>query len=415
MARGKQYTNFLLNETDKITDVVEEISSKMAEYIKSAKDSTFVLLYKYINHSDLATFGKATKPNMLEKNYLYYLTVKEMQQIQEETETAFQTAHQSCISLSEEFYKQTGLPNPRTVDTYPLNNYSSVYLVNENMEYFTSEYTQKVLKKLGKLDSVNWNFNELDIELSKDDWKTPIQISCAVHGLGTGADTAFHKLRHHIFKSDTFVILYEHNKEGDNIFILLEKNPAFFSVLGLVNKSYYSYMETMRKRVVGSAQQKYNAVEQTTLEQEDEVTRQQQSKWRNMLAKEMMGYTQVDGQVFCPFTYITADFNELGPLFVASHIKGFADPNTTNEEKYDIYNGLLLCANADALFDKHLISVDQDKNLVFSFTIDKDPMLKQRLYLMQPIFQAVLNDKRMEYLKYHKAEFDRLEIERKRG
>ena len=415
MARGKQYTNFLLNETDKITDVVEEISSKMAEYIKSAKDSTFVLLYKYINHSDLATFGKATKPNMLEKNYLYYLTVKEMQQIQEETETAFQTAHQSCISLSEEFYKQTGLPNPRTVDTYPLNNYSSVYLVNENMEYFTSEYTQKVLKKLGKLDSVNWNFDELDIELSKDDWKTPIQISCAVHGLGTGADTAFHKLRHHIFKSDTFVILYEHNKEGDNIFILLEKNPAFFSVLGLVNKSYYSYMETMRKRVVGSAQQKYNAVEQTTLEQEDEVTRQQQSKWRNMLAKEMMGYTQVDGQVFCPFTYITADFNELGPLFVASHIKGFADPNTTNEEKYDIYNGLLLCANADALFDKHLISVDQDKNLVFSFTIDKDPMLKQRLYLMQPIFQAVLNDKRMEYLKYHKAEFDRLEIERKRG
>ena len=414
MARGKQYTNFLLNEKDKIIDVVEEISSKMADYINTAKDSSFVLLYKYINHSDLATFGKATKPNMLEKNYLYYLTVKEMQQIQDETETAFQTAHQSCISLSEEFYKQTGLPNPRTVDTYPLNNYSSVYLVNENMEYFTSEYTQKVLKKLGKLESVNWNFEELDINLSKDDWKTPIQISCAVHGLGTGSDTEFHKLRHHIFKSDTFVILYEHNKKTNNIFILLEKNPAFYSVLGLVNKSYFNYMETMRKRVVGNVQQKGNAVAQTVLEQEDEVTRQQQSKWRYMLAKEMMGYTQVDGQVFCPFTYITADFNELGPLFVASHIKGFADPNTTNEEKYDLYNGLLLCANADALFDKHLISVDQDKNLVFSFTIDKDPMLKQRLYLMQPIFQAVLNDKRMEYLKYHKAEFDRLEIERKR-
>ena len=415
MARGKQYTNFLLNEKDKIIDVVEEISSKMTDYINAAKDSSFVLLYKYINHSDLATFGKATKPNMLEKNFLYYLTVKEMQQIQDETETAFQTAHQSCISLSEEFYKQTGLPNPRTVDTYPLNNYSSVYLVNENMEYFTSKYTKQVFEKLGKLENVNWKFDELDIKLTNDDWKTPIQISCAVHGLGTGADTEFHKLRHHIFKSDTFVILYEHNSTSNNIFILLEKNPAFYSVLGLVNKSYFNYMETMRKRVVGNVQQKGNAVAQAVLEQEDEVTRQQQSKWRNMLAKEMMGYTQVDGQVFCPFTYITADFNELGPLFVASHIKGFADPNTTNEEKYDLYNGLLLCANADALFDKHLISVDQDKNLVFSFTIDKDPMLKQRLYLMQPIFQAVLNDKRMEYLKYHKAEFDRLEIERKRG
>ena len=415
MARGKQYTNLLVTETDKIIDILDEVSPKMTEYINNTKDSSYVLLYKYINHSDLATFGKATKPNMLEKNYLYYLTVKEMQQIQDETEKTFQTAHQSCISLSEEFYKQTNLPNPRTVETYSFNNYCNVYLVNENMEYFTSEYTKKILNKLGKLESVNWDFDKLDINLNKNDWKTPIQISCAVHGLGIKEDIEFHKLRHHIFKSDTFIILYENNKHEKNIYIILEKNPAFYSILGLVNKSYSNYLETMRKRAVNNLKKQENAVSANNLNQEDEVTRQQQSKWRMMLAKEMMGYTQIDDQVFCPFTYITANFNELGPLFVASHIKGFADPNTTNEEKYDLYNGLLLCANADALFDKHLISVDQDKNLVFSFTLEKDPILKQRLCLMQPIFQAVLNEKRMEYLKYHKAEFDRLEQERMRG
>lgn len=415
MARGKQYTNFTLTNKEKIIDVVEEISSNMASYIESTDKSEFTLLYKYINHSDLASFGKATRKDMLEKNILYYLTVEEMKKIEEETESDFQTAHQTCIGLAESFYSDTGLPHPRKVDTYLINNYVPLYLVNDNLEYFSSKYTKQILEKLNKLDGLKWDFDNLDIKLNEKDWITPIEISCAVHGLGTSDNIEFHKLRHHIFKSDTFVILFEKNPDQNKIYILLEKNPAFFSVLGLVNKSYQRYMQTMRKRVVNNVQQKENAVNNVQDMQEDEVTRQQQSKWRTMLAKEMMGYTQVDGQVFCPFTYITADFNELSPLFVASHIKGFADENTTNEEKYDLNNGLLLCANADALFDKHLISVDQDKNLVFSFTLDKDPILKQRLCLMQPVFQAVLNDKRMEYLKYHKEVFDKLEAERKKS
>lgn len=413
MARGKQYTNILVTDKDKILDIVEEISPKMTNYIQNTKDSSFVLLYKSINHSDLPTFGKATKQNTLEKNILYYLTIDEMNQIQEKNSDSFKTAHQSCISLSNNFYSLTPLPDPRDVETYLINDYCSVYLVNDSLEYFTSEYTKKILKKLDKLKSVDWDFNNLDIDIAQDDWKTPIKISCAVHGLGVSSDDDFHKLRHHIFKSDNFAILYENNSKQNVLYILLEKNPAFYSVLGLANKSYINYMELMRKRLVNSVQQQNNAVDNNSLEQEDEVTRQQQSKWRLMLAKEMMGYTLVEGQVFCPFTYITADFEELSALFVASHIKGFKDPKTTNEEKYDLNNGLLLCANADRLFDQHLISVDENKNLVFSYTLDKDLILKQRLCLLQPIFQAVLNDKRMEYLAYHKSIFDELEKERK--
>ena len=335
-----------------------------------------------------------------------------MEQIENETNKPFQTAHQTCIGLSSDFYSITNLPNPRTVDTYLINNYCSIYLVNDSLEYFCSEYTKKIFKILNK--QVSWNFEQLDITLDKDNWITPIEISCAVHGLGTSDNEEFHKLRHHIFKSDTFIILYEKNKAKNNIYILLEKNPAFFSVLGEANKSYYRYMQALRKRVVNNAQQIDNAISDTIIKGEDPITRQQQSKWRLMLAKEMMGYTAVEGQVFCPFTYITADFTELGPLFKASHIKGFSDENTTNEEKYDLNNGLLLSASADALFDKHLITVDQDKNLVFSFVLDNNLVLKQRLCLLQPIFQPVLNDKRMEYLKYHKAVFDQLEIERRK-
>lgn len=412
MARGKDYTNFIVTEKEKICDLIDGISSSMSDYINQNQDSEFVVLYKYISHSDLATFGKSIQIDKFEKNILYYLTVEQMQEIQKKTEKTFETAHQSNIGLSSKFYQLANLPNPRDVETYLINDYCPVYLVNDNLKYFSAEYTEKILKKLNK--KVSWNFKELDIKIDKENWITPIELSCAVHGLGTKSNEEFHKLRHHIFKSDTFIILFEKGKEKNNIFILLEKNPAFFSVLGEVNQSYYKYLTTLKNRTLSSVQQKNNAVEDIENKINEEITRQQQSKWRTMLAKEMMGYTAIDGQVFCPFTYITADFNELGPLFIASHIKGFSDKNTTNEEKYDLNNGLLLSANADALFDKHLISINENKELVFSYTLEKDLILKQRLCLMQPIFQLVLNEKRMEYLKYHKAVFDKLEAERKK-
>jgi hypothetical protein len=46
----------------------------------------------------------------------------------------------------------------------------------------------------------------------------------------------------------------------------------------------------------------------------------------------------------------------------ASHIKPWKD--SSNEERLDPYNGLLLTANLDALFDKHLISFDDDGRML---------------------------------------------------
>ena len=89
--------------------------------------------------------------------------------------------------------------------------------------------------------------------------------------------------------------------------------------------------------------------------------------------------------------------------------------NTLNEEKYDINNGLLLSANADALFDKHLITISENKELVFSYLLDGDDRLKNQLLLLQPIFKPILNEKRMQYLAYHRQVFERKEQERKRN
>lgn len=411
---GKDYVNFLLDDVDKIKEFIAEISGHMFDYINAHQTSKFVLFYKYLTHSDLATFGKSTRPNTLDKNLLYYIDETEMEKIEKNTNKPFQTAHQSCIGLKQEFYKLARLPQPRENDPYLINDYMNVYLVNENMQYFSSKYTSQVFKKLNKRITAgatrNWDFDKLNVALLNAEF-TPISLHCAVHGLGMSEDIEFHKLRHHLFKGDTFILLAELNGHSNNLFILLEKNPIFFSIIGETNKEYEDYQKQLRKRLVNKTLGRDNAIDINNID--DEVTRQQQSAWRKMLAKEMMGYTQIDEQVFCPFTYITANFNKLSALFVASHIKGFKDPNTSNEEKYDINNGLLLCANADALFDKHLITISETKELIFSFLLDNDSRLKSQLLLMQPIFQPILNEKRMEYIAYHREQFKKLEVIRK--
>ena len=412
MARSKDYLSIIVEEREKISEFIGQISSDMYEYISEATDSRFVMFYKYLTHSDLATFGKATRPNSHENNLLYYLKIEDMLKIEENTKKPFQTAHQSCIGLTETFYKKIGLPNPRSTPPYLINNYMSVKLVNSSVKYFSSEYTKKVFENLNKDVSKKkaWNFDEIDIKLNEGRF-TEIPLHIAVHGLGMAESVEFHKLRHHLFKGDTFILLYEENKDYKNLFIILEKNPIFFNIIGETNAEFTAYQERVRDRLVSGFSRKENAV---NTEIEEEVTRQQQSAWRKMLANEMMAYTQTPNSVFCPITYITANFETLGTLFVASHIKGFKDPNTTNEEKYDINNGLLLVSNADALFDKHLISIDENQELVFSFLLDDDIRLKTQLLLMSPIFKPILNAKRMKYLEYHYSKFKELETIRKK-
>lgn len=426
MPSGKNYTSFILTDIDTIKKFVGQMSIEMFDYIDSHKQSNFILFYKHITHSDLATFGKATHPNSHDKNLLYYIETKDMLEIEKNTKKPFQTAHQSCIGLKTELYDLVGLPQPRETDPYKINDYMNVYVVNQNMNYFCTKYTKIVFGKLGKQipsRSRSWNMNDLDVTLSTNQF-TPIDLHVAVHGLGMEEDKDFHKIRHHIFKGDSVLLLFElnekpiKNKDGtyiktnNNMFLLFEKNPIFFNLIGEVNSDYVKYQERTRRRLINQVTAKSNALGNETLD--DEVTRQQQSAWRMMLANEMMAYTQTPREVFCPFTYITIDFDKLGTLFVASHIKGFSDPNTTNEEKYDVNNGILICANADALFDKHLITIDENKQLKFSFLLD-DIRLRQQLLLMQPIFTPILNEKRMKYIAYHRAVFEAKELERKRA
>lgn len=391
----------VIEDKEKIKNFIQEKSTVMYDFMDKNMDSDYVLIHKFLRHSDLTNRGKRNGPReTIEQNYLYYLSNSEMNEMSTNG-VKFEDAKQSNISMPTTFYKIFGI-NYGEVCT--LSDYSEIYLVNESLKYFDIDYTRKVFQKLGK--EVKWKFEDLKLELEGD--FTKIQLSTAAHGIGTSKDEIFHKLRCSMFRTDILMLLIKIDKdEKITMFIMLEKNPKFYSIVGEANEHWENYLNSQLKSERTKLVQQDNARE----EYEEEKNRKQQNKWRNMLAEEMMNYTTTDGKVFCPFTYIEANFNAIGTLFRASHIKAFNKSNI--KESYDLNNGLLLCANADALFDKHYISVDENKELVFSFLIKNDEILKQKLLLNQPIFKLILNEQRMQYMKHHYEKFQEAELKRK--
>lgn len=411
MPKKKATEHFIIQEYNKIVNFTSELSDSMSEYVQENPDSKYVMLFKDLTHSDLVGYGKLTDKNKelgkYNDNVLYYMSTEEMESLAIKTGALPDTAHQSCIGLKMALYDLTGIPKPRDGE-YLINNFYDTYLVNDTIEYFQPNYTKLVFEKLNKQinkRNINkWRFKNIDLS---DDKFTPISIHCCSQGIGEAADEEFDNLRSNMFKGDSFSMLFD--LDNKKLFIMLEKNPIFFSIIGEINNSYLKYQLRSKARLLAEMKDQHIPDEIV----DEEVTRQQQGAWRKALAKEMMGYTTNDNEVFCPFTYITADFSELGALYTASHIKGFKDPNTLPEEKYDINNGILLNVNADALFDKHLITIDENKEIVFSYLFDNKERLIQTIRLNNEPFKPILNEKRMKYLEYHREVFYKLEKERK--
>ncbi len=398
---AKQKSMYFINDNEIIAEFIESKSPSMFQYIKGHIDSNYFLFYKYITHSDLISCGKRNEKQGFDKNYLYYLSPEE----NEEIGTEQSTAHQSCISCCKEFYETFGIPEHSAgAKQVVINNYADVFVVNDTLKYFNSYYTAKVINSLNR-NVPNWVNKTNDITLSQTNNFTPIHITRAAHGFGVENDIEFHKLRKSIFKNDIFMLLIEKTNEKINIFILLEKNPIFFTIIKESNTVWQQYAEKQQQKIEST-------LITNKLVEEDIKSRAQQSPWKTKLAEEMMNYTTNKGEVFCPFTYIRGQFGNLSSLFIASHIKRFEDCDDP-KEAWDVNNGLLLCANADALFDKHLITINENKELIFSFLIDNDIVLKQQLLLLQPVFKLILNNQRMKYLEDHRRIFKEKEAKRR--
>lgn len=404
-------------------DILEYFSGKSSylyNYIDTNKTFKYQLIMKEFRHSDLITAGKRTnKKQGLEYELLDYMskTLKNKINNNKEELAKYPTAKQSNINIHKNFFTFFNINKLESRPGKQIENHkhiamhkiSKVFIVTETLENFLYENTEKVFNILDKNDiydkKKNKYFNKnIEIDISSD--LLEIELSAAIHGLGTKDDLVFHEIRKSVFLGDNLNILQVITNENNKIiFILLEKNPVYFTITKKSNLVWQEYLEKLQK----DKKSQLKVGEDLTL---DEKNRKLQTKWKDNLAREIMAFTANDDEIFCPLTMISADYSNLSTLFRASHIKPYSECDA--KEAFDINNGLLLIANADALFDKFLISVNSKKELCHSFLLGKNKLLIQQLKLNQEIFTEILNNERMKYLSYHYEKFLQKERERKK-
>lgn len=86
----------------------------------------------------------------------------------------------------------------------------------------------------------------------------------------------------------------------------------------------------------------------------------------------------------------------------ASHAKPWADC-VSDAERLDVFNGFLLTANIDALFDRFLISFDERGRLLASPTLEADDLL--RLGVVPDMTLRWLAPEHQRYLTFHRSRF----------
>ena len=92
-------------------------------------------------------------------------------------------------------------------------------------------------------------------------------------------------------------------------------------------------------------------------------------------------------------------------FLIASHIKLWSKSNDI--ERLDVNNGLLLCPNHDALFDKGYISFNDDGSILISDSLDKDT----RMFLnINETMKINMNESQREYMKWHRERFKSKEV-----
>jgi hypothetical protein len=114
---------------------------------------------------------------------------------------------------------------------------------------------------------------------------------------------------------------------------------------------------------------------------------------QNTFRKAMMEYW---GQA-CSVTGISVP-----EVLRASHAKPWADCDN-DAERLDVFNGFLLTANLDALFDRFLISFDDNGKMLISMCLIKEQRLA--LGLDQDLGLRWLAEKHLPYLQYHRRLF----------
>lgn len=86
-------------------------------------------------------------------------------------------------------------------------------------------------------------------------------------------------------------------------------------------------------------------------------------------------------------------------LLIASHCKPWGKAN--HKERLDVNNGLLLCPTHDALFDKGLITFNENGEIIISKEIEK---YQYKLLNIDEYVRLDFRSEQLPYIKYHREE-----------
>ena len=167
---------------------------------------------------------------------------------------------------------------------------------------------------------------------------------------------------------------------------------SIFKLRNLYNGSIWYYFKMIGYKTFERINQEkqIKQIEQMLIsKQEKEIlikSRIGQGKYRENLLKECP---------CCPFTLIDDK-----RLLVASHIKPWSKSN--NYEKIDSKNGFIFTPTYDRLFDRGLITFDDDKKLIVSPWLSLINQNRLKIFTGILIENLNLDKRRKEYLKYHR-------------
>jgi len=92
---------------------------------------------------------------------------------------------------------------------------------------------------------------------------------------------------------------------------------------------------------------------------------------------------------------------ETAELLRASHAKPWADC-VSDSERLNVFNGFLLCAHLDALFDRGLMTFSKDGQAVFAARLQ--PEVRAQLNLQETMRFRWLSPEHAQFLDWHRSE-----------
>lgn len=94
-------------------------------------------------------------------------------------------------------------------------------------------------------------------------------------------------------------------------------------------------------------------------------------------------------------------------LLIASHIKPYSQ--STEEEKYDVNNGLLLTPTFDKLFDLNLITFSEKGNILISRYLDNDDLNSLGITGNEKLNMNKITHSSLNYLAFQREKFEEAE------